>query len=78
MTYPASANSDVEDDEHGIVAERLPDFLVPDLGSSDGVVDVAVHGPLDRLLLPVVWGTVPFQSPGLVPVAGHVDGGSEP
>jgi hypothetical protein len=70
-TYPGATDSQVQNDVHGRVGQRLPDVLVVDLRARNGVVELAVEVKVDALLLPRAGRVVPDDAPHVPAVVGQ-------
>lgn len=73
VSRPATANSNVEDDEEIAVGHRVPDILVTDARASDDLVTPAIKEPSDGLLGPVRVPAVNLDAPSMPALVRHAD-----
>lgn len=65
MTYPGTADSNIENKIQGTVAQTVPNVLVVDPGTGDLVELLTIHEPCDSLIAPAALGPVKLDSPGM-------------
>ena len=59
------------------MCQRVPYTLVADVASSEGLEDIAVHGPLYGLGLPVAGRQVPLEAPEMKVLVGDSGGAAQ-
>lgn len=67
-TGPVTAHGQIQDDEERAVCQRAPDTLIAQLCTTERVVDVSIHGPLNDLLRPVIAAPIDLDGPGVKPI----------
>lgn len=65
ITYPSTANSDIEDEIHGAMAQRVPDSFVVDSRTRDLMELLSVQEPGNSLISPAALGAVKLDPPGM-------------
>lgn len=65
LTYPGTADSNIEDEIQGAVAQAVPNVLVVDPGTGDLVELLTIHEPCDGLIAPAALGPVELDSPSM-------------
>ena len=77
MTYPVSTDGDVEDNEQGTLAKRLPSVGVSDLRASHPMEASTISIPGDALRSIVAASTVKLDSPDVVVAIREINVGSD-
>ena len=77
MTYPVSTDGDVEDDEQGTLAKRLPSVGVSNLSTSHSMETSTISVPGDALRSVVAASTIKLDSPDVVVAIGEINVGSD-